>query len=39
MVPTTWKHAVIFPAAEGSSSKVLNDFRPVALTFFSDEVL
>ncbi|CAI5677546.1 unnamed protein product [Oreochromis niloticus] len=31
-VPKIWKHVVIVPVAKGSSPKVLNDFRPVALT-------
>lgn len=31
-VPKIWKQAVIVPVAKGSSPKILNDFRPVALT-------
>ena len=31
-VPKVWKHATIIPVAKTKSPKVLNDFRPVALT-------
>ena len=38
-VPKVWKHATIVPVAKTKSPKVLNDFRPIALTSLVMKVL